>query len=117
MEALELTVCGDSDILGRSIQLVGDLQHHLFDTLYHSVALERDATLVTADQPYARTAGALGQIIHLDEITLNTTDGAWNSELTTPFEPALAKPAIVTRSISEGAHVCRYQAEFRKSFW
>jgi predicted nucleic acid-binding protein len=50
---LYLTACG----LARS------LGHHLFDTLYHAVALEvAGATLVTADEHYYRKASARGSI-------------------------------------------------------
>jgi predicted nucleic acid-binding protein len=38
------------------------LKHHLFDTLYHAVALEEDATLVTADEVYFSKARDLGSI-------------------------------------------------------
>lgn len=49
-------------IYQRAISLSQTLNHHLFDTLYHAVALEENATLITADQRYydkARTAGSL----------------------------------------------------------
>jgi predicted nucleic acid-binding protein len=36
--------------------------HHLFDTLYHAVALEEGATLVTADEAYFNKAKDLGAI-------------------------------------------------------
>ena len=38
------------------------LNHHLFDTLYHAVALEEQATLVTADEAYFSKAKDLGAI-------------------------------------------------------
>ena len=38
------------------------LDHHLFDTLYHAVALEEGATLVTADAAYFAKAKNLGGI-------------------------------------------------------
>jgi hypothetical protein len=38
------------------------LKHHLFDTLYHAVALEEQATLVTADEVYFGKAKDLGAI-------------------------------------------------------
>lgn len=41
-----------------------DLNHHLFDTLYHSVALQYSDTLfITADTQYFRNAAKLGQLI------------------------------------------------------
>ena len=39
--------------------------HHLFDTLYHAVALEEGATLVTADEAYFAKATGLGNIQRL----------------------------------------------------
>jgi predicted nucleic acid-binding protein len=44
-----------------------DLHHHLFDTLYHAVALETESVLVTADGRYLAKARDLGQIMHLAE--------------------------------------------------
>jgi predicted nucleic acid-binding protein len=38
------------------------LKHHLFDTLYHAVALEEQATLVTADEAYFAKAKDVGAI-------------------------------------------------------
>jgi predicted nucleic acid-binding protein len=41
-------------------------QHHLFDTLYHALALRTDqAVLVTADERYARKAMPEGRIVLL----------------------------------------------------
>ena len=36
----------------RAISLAMKLDHHLFDTLYHAIALEENATLITADRKY-----------------------------------------------------------------
>lgn len=48
--------------LGLSIRL----QHHLFDTLYHAVALEStDGVLVTADERYYRKASDVQRIVRL----------------------------------------------------
>ncbi|MGH8477601.1 MAG: type II toxin-antitoxin system VapC family toxin [Methylococcales bacterium] len=38
------------------------LNHHLFDTLYHAVALQSDALLITADEEYFRKAEDTGNI-------------------------------------------------------
>lgn len=51
--------------LEQAIQLADSLQHHLFDTLYHAVALQQDAVLVTADDRYFRKAQSLGSIARL----------------------------------------------------
>ncbi len=46
------------------------LNHHLFDTLYHAVALGTPATtLVTADLRYFRKARRFGAICPLAEFT------------------------------------------------
>jgi predicted nucleic acid-binding protein len=45
------------------------LDHHLFDTLYHAVALEAGGMLVTADERYFKKAEPLGHIALL---------GSWN---------------------------------------
>lgn len=52
-------------IYRRAASLSIDLNHHLFDTLNHAVALERDATLVTADERYFDKAAGLGSVMML----------------------------------------------------
>ncbi len=49
-------------VLRRAADLSISLNHHLFDTLYHAVALEQDAALVTADEAYFAKARHLGSI-------------------------------------------------------
>ena len=49
----------------RAADLAIALNHHLFDTLYHAVALEEGATLVTADETYFAKAQSLGGIQRL----------------------------------------------------
>jgi predicted nucleic acid-binding protein len=52
--ALDLTVVDDSALYQRASDLSIRLQHHLFDTLYHALALHTpDAILITADQRYS----------------------------------------------------------------
>jgi predicted nucleic acid-binding protein len=47
----------------RASQLARSLGQHMFDTLYHAVALEtRGASLVTADERYFRAAAPVGSI-------------------------------------------------------
>jgi hypothetical protein len=48
-------------------RLAKQLNHHLFDTLYHAFALQHDALLVSADRGYVRKAGALGSVVSLRE--------------------------------------------------
>jgi predicted nucleic acid-binding protein len=65
LHALDLPVRSGTSIVDRACVLAIDLQHHLFDTLYHAVALEHDAMLVTADDRYYRKAAGLQGIMHL----------------------------------------------------
>ena len=51
----------------RAISLALKLDHHLFDTLYHAVALEEKATLITADRKYYDKARRMGSILMLEE--------------------------------------------------
>lgn len=51
----------------RAISIALKLDHHLFDTLYHAVALEEKATLITADKKYYEKAKHMGSILMLEE--------------------------------------------------
>ena len=53
----------------RAVQLAIELSHHLFDTLYHAVALESDAVMITADRRYYEKAAPLGRIMLLEQLT------------------------------------------------
>ena len=61
---VEMRVVDDTSALELAVELATRLDHHVFDTLYHAVALlEKDAILVTADARYlgkARGMGAIG---------------------------------------------------------
>lgn len=60
MEVEEVTTLSAYE---RAAQLAHSLGQHLFDTLYHAVALEtRGATLLTADERYFRAAASVGSI-------------------------------------------------------
>ena len=65
LDLMGLPIVGDPTVLHRAIHLAHELDHHLFDTLYHAVALERGGTLVTADGRYARKARHLGSVVEL----------------------------------------------------
>ena len=53
----------------RAVVLSQTLNHHLFDTLYHAVALEENATLITADKRYYDKAESLGGIMMLEDFS------------------------------------------------
>ena len=58
----------DEVVYRRAIALADTLDHHLFDTLYHAVALVHGATLVTADAKYFKKAKGIGSILWLGSL-------------------------------------------------
>jgi predicted nucleic acid-binding protein len=60
---------GDSAVFARACALSIELDHHLFDTLYHALALEGQAILITADNRYYRKASGKPRILHLSDWT------------------------------------------------
>jgi predicted nucleic acid-binding protein len=66
LAALDITWAAPTVAYTRAIDLACQLNHHLFDTLYHAVALSTpSAVLVTADRRYFDKAQHLGQIAWL----------------------------------------------------
>lgn len=65
LHAMELPVFEEVEVFTRAVAIAEDLDHHVFDTLYHAVALEHGATLITADEHYYRKARHLGSLIRL----------------------------------------------------
>ena len=63
LHALELPVLDEPELYVEACRLATSLGHHLFDTLYHAVALcEPDAICITADEAYYRKARTVGKI-------------------------------------------------------
>ena len=62
LDEIRPVVTASASILKRAADLAITLNHHLFDTLYHAVALEEGATLVTGDEAYFNKAKNLGAI-------------------------------------------------------
>ncbi len=69
LDSMELATAADAGLYKRASRLAQELDQHLFDTLYHALALENDALLVTADDRYLHKAGRLGRIVALDRWT------------------------------------------------
>jgi predicted nucleic acid-binding protein len=68
LRALEIPTTDEAEVLRRACTLAIDIGQHLFDTLYHAVALEtEDAVLITADERYWRSAQAAGRVVPLRE--------------------------------------------------
>jgi predicted nucleic acid-binding protein len=66
---INATFAEDDALYKRAAELSVRLNHHLFDTLYHAVALERGATLITADERYFNVARNDGAIQLLKDFT------------------------------------------------
>ena len=62
MRALPFKSIPTSDVLDKAMELSARLKHHLFDALYHAIALEHNAVFVTADDRYFAKAFRLGNI-------------------------------------------------------
>jgi predicted nucleic acid-binding protein len=68
---LSLDELGTSEAFVLATRLSIELKHHLFDTLYHAVALILpEATLVTADLRYFHKARQTGSIMLLRDLPL-----------------------------------------------
>ena len=65
LDALEFEIADSVEIYQRAAQLSIQVNHHLFDTLYHAVALAEKATLITADQKYFDKASQDSNILLL----------------------------------------------------
>ena len=66
LQLIEMQIVENPAVYARAMALSKRHKHHLFDTLYHAVALEAgDAVLVTADAHYARKARGDGGIVLL----------------------------------------------------
>ena len=71
LHALEFPVTAGVEVYQKAYELSAELNRHLFDTLYHAVALtEPGAILVTADEQYYRKAFTAGRIVRLREFSL-----------------------------------------------
>lgn len=70
LHEMEIPVFCDAAAYELGVGLAVRSGHHLFDTLYHAVALTSpDATLVTADDAYFRKALSEGRIRRLADVS------------------------------------------------
>ncbi len=66
--AIERRTVDSPEVYATAVALATQLNHHLFDTLYHALALETpSAMFVTADRRYFDKAKHLGQIALLPD--------------------------------------------------
>lgn len=75
LDAMELEVSTDLALYQRASRLSHELNHHLFDTLYHALALQREGLLITADDRYFRKARKLGSVARLASSTAANLPG------------------------------------------
>jgi len=70
LNSMELPTIETLEVYQIACQLSRKLNHHLFDTLYHAIALSHiNTTLITADEQYYRKAQKLGSIVRLAEFS------------------------------------------------
>jgi predicted nucleic acid-binding protein len=68
LHAMEFPVSDGAAVYQRACELAVALRQHVFDTLYHAVALSRpDGVLLTADEQYYRRAVGTGQVTLLGD--------------------------------------------------
>ena len=67
LHALEFDIVDDEVVHAKAGLLSKRYGHHLFDTLYHAVALERNLLLVISDERYWNKANPEGQIVQLKD--------------------------------------------------
>ncbi len=68
LSALELPIRGDPAVYDRATRLAIDTGQHIFDTLYHAVAIEEsEAMFITADKRYLIKARPVGRIMALSD--------------------------------------------------
>ena len=70
LDVLEFPVCDNVEIYQLASELAIKLNHHMFDTLYHAVAIQQQACLITADKKYYRKAQALGSVLLLRDFQM-----------------------------------------------
>ena len=68
LHAMEFPVSDRAEVCQRACELAVALRQHVFDTLYHAVALSRpDGVLVTADEQYYRRAVGADRVTSLSD--------------------------------------------------
>ena len=67
LDVMQIPTVSDGNVYKLASHLAFELNHHLFDTLYHALAIHEKAILVTADQRYFRKSKQRGSICLLPE--------------------------------------------------
>jgi len=72
LDAMEIPTSAESNVYKLASHLATELNHHLFDTLYHALALHENAMLITADHRYFRKSINHGSICMLADFDIET---------------------------------------------
>jgi predicted nucleic acid-binding protein len=68
---INFEIIDTQEVYLKACELSTALNHHMFDTLYHAVALLlRDTVLVTADRKYFNKAESFGGIVLIENVQL-----------------------------------------------
>jgi predicted nucleic acid-binding protein len=71
LHALELPVLDEPEVYLEAVRLSIESGQHVFDTLYHAVALRRpDASLLTADRRYYKHGQRAGRVLLLGDFVV-----------------------------------------------
>ncbi len=71
LAAMQFPTSDQPDVMRRATALAIETEHHLFDTLYHAVALEHESAIyITADDRYREKSSRYGRIIALRDWTI-----------------------------------------------
>jgi predicted nucleic acid-binding protein len=73
LDKLNASRIESTEVLERAVSLSRQLKHHLSDTLYHAIAIEHGATLITADEAHFAKAFRLGNIKLLVNLSFPAT--------------------------------------------
>jgi len=65
--AMDVEVVQSAPVYRHAVVLARSTTTHLFDTLYHAVAMQGHATLITADERYYRAVHENGSIVLLKD--------------------------------------------------
>ncbi len=71
LDAMEIPIRAESSVYKLASHLAIEMNHHLFDTLYHALALQENATLLTADHRYFRKSVNHGSICMLEDFNFD----------------------------------------------
>lgn len=71
LDALMFEINNSLPVYRQAAQLSIKYQHHLFDTLYHAVAIDQNATLITSDKKYVNKLDQRTNILLLSDWTVS----------------------------------------------